>query len=265
MPYPFSEPSIREYFGDAYYVYESPQTLPLGYTYDSFLTRGQYDALSPLQRQQALLQGLLLEETPEGFHETELRFHDTSLDFEISCGSSLFQEGNTFYALQPQTELTFSFDSPADYETYLYIKGPHASSSSSLELYTEEPFSSFQAEGWDTLTRFQKNKIRREHAYNEPVYRFTMNLKSACVNTDFSCYSGLTESSFDRNNFLINMGYSTSGQTQAILTLPYAKGWTARVNGKSVPLYPVNTMYMGLALDEGEHIIELSYLTPGLK
>ncbi len=324
VPYPFSEPSIREYFGDAYYVYESPQTLPLGYTYDSFLTRGQYDALSPLQRQQALLQGLLLEETPEGFPETELRFHDTSLDFEISCGSSLFQEGNTFYALQPQTELTFSFDSPADCETYLYIKGLHASSSSSLELYTEEPFSSFQTEGWDTLTRFQKNKIRREHAYNEPVYRFTMNLKSACVNTDFSCYSGLTESSFDRNDFLINMGYSTSGQTQAVLTLPYAgtysfdsievfslpldparkeigelgsscirtadfgvnsvhaqlslpekkllclslpyaKGWTARVNGKNVPLYPVNTMYMGLALDEGEHTIELSYLTPGLK
>ena len=151
-----------------------------------------------------------------------------------------------------------------------------------------------------------------------------MNLKSACVNTDFSCYSGLTESSFDRNDFLINMGYSTSGQTQAVLTLPYAgtysfdsievfslpldparkeigelgsscirtadfgvnsvhaqlsipekkllclslpyaKGWTARVNGKNVPLYPVNTMYMGLALDEGEHTIELSYLTPGLK
>ena len=34
---------------------------------------------------------------------------------------------------------------------------------------------------------------------------------------------------------------------------------------RAFPLYPVNTMYMGLALDEGEHTIELSYLTPGLK
>lgn len=42
------------------------------------------------------------------------------------------------------------------------------------------------------------------------------------MDTDFSYYASLTESSFDRTDFLINLGYSEEEQTQAVLTLPYA-------------------------------------------
>ncbi len=49
------------------------------------------------------------------------------------------------------------------------------------------------------------------------------------------------------------------------LSMPYADGWTAYVNGEKVELLKVNGMYCGLMLDSGENEIELRYQTPGLK
>ena len=48
-----------------------------------------------------------------------------------------------------------------------------------------------------------------------------------------------------------------------LVNLPYSKGWTAKVDGQPVEVHRVNTMFMGLYLDPGEHEIELSYATPG--
>ena len=49
------------------------------------------------------------------------------------------------------------------------------------------------------------------------------------------------------------------------LSMPYADGWTAYINGEEAELLKVNGMYCGLMLDPGEHNIELRYQTPGLK
>lgn len=49
------------------------------------------------------------------------------------------------------------------------------------------------------------------------------------------------------------------------LSMPYADGWTAYVDGEKSELLKVNGMYCGLMLEKGEHRIELRYQTPGLK
>lgn len=46
-------------------------------------------------------------------------------------------------------------------------------------------------------------------------------------------------------------------------SIPYSVGWTATVDGEEVDLVQVNTMYMGIALPEGTHTIELTYQSPG--
>ena len=46
------------------------------------------------------------------------------------------------------------------------------------------------------------------------------------------------------------------------LTIPYAKGWTAFVDGRQTKLYRVNERHMGLELDAGAHTIRLEYETP---
>lgn len=57
------------------YVYRNEYFLPLAYSYDKCITRETFDALLPNQREQALLQGVLVETEPV-LEEAELSFDD---------------------------------------------------------------------------------------------------------------------------------------------------------------------------------------------
>jgi len=48
-------------------------------------------------------------------------------------------------------------------------------------------------------------------------------------------------------------------------SIPYSKGWRAYIDGKEVEMLNINTMYCGFFLSEGNHNIELKYITPYLK
>ena len=50
-----------------------------------------------------------------------------------------------------------------------------------------------------------------------------------------------------------------------LLTVPYAKGWKAYVDGKETTLYQANIKYSALELEAGEHEIKLEYKTPFLR
>ena len=49
------------------------------------------------------------------------------------------------------------------------------------------------------------------------------------------------------------------------LTIPYAEGWTAEVDGKEVEIVPVQDALMGIMLEKGSHDITLKYTPAGFK
>lgn len=49
-----------------------------------------------------------------------------------------------------------------------------------------------------------------------------------------------------------------------VLQIPCGNGWTAQVNGQTVPLYKTNLCYMGLWLDKGTSDVVLTYRSPGV-
>ncbi len=48
-----------------------------------------------------------------------------------------------------------------------------------------------------------------------------------------------------------------------VISIPYASGWTAYVDGQKTDLYRANTMFMALQMDQGTHELRLVYRTPG--
>ena len=50
-----------------------------------------------------------------------------------------------------------------------------------------------------------------------------------------------------------------------LLTIPFDNGWTAYLDGKQSTIYPANTMFSCIEVEEGVHSIELLYHTPGLR
>ncbi len=50
-----------------------------------------------------------------------------------------------------------------------------------------------------------------------------------------------------------------------ITSIPYEKGFTIRVDGKTVQTEKVNTAFLGCRLEAGAHKIEILYHAPGMK
>lgn len=241
LPWSFSGTQAREYQGDVYYVSETAETLPLGYTYDGYITKEQYLSMSYIERQQALAQGLVCETAPEAQQAAQVSFADTSLPYELSYSSGLYELNGKFYAAEDGAQITLNFSAPAGCETYLLIEGMDAESVTELELYTTEPFSVLPEYNWDSLSRYDQNQLCKDDHYSADISRFTLNCTSDCASTNFSYYAGLTESSFDRNDVLINLGYSDTVQTQAVITLPYAGIYSfENIEVISLPVEPLS-------------------------
>ena len=49
------------------------------------------------------------------------------------------------------------------------------------------------------------------------------------------------------------------------IAIPYAQGWSVKVNGKDAKLLNCNLMYMGVELEAGNNQVELHYEMPGFK
>jgi len=49
------------------------------------------------------------------------------------------------------------------------------------------------------------------------------------------------------------------------MSIPYSKGWSAKVDGKAVKILRGNIMFMAIPLEAGYHEIEFTYCTPGLR
>ena len=62
-------------------LYQNPYALPFGYGYDSYITEDQYEQLNGVGREQAMLNGIVLDEKPQ--HNTIKHIED-ALDQGIS-------------------------------------------------------------------------------------------------------------------------------------------------------------------------------------
>ncbi|WP_271004140.1 YfhO family protein [Listeria seeligeri] len=72
-----------------------------------------------------------------------------------------------------------------------------------------------------------------------------------------------TDLTFDTNKVSANVNATEDGVL--VTTIPYTKGWKVKVDGKEVETEKVNTGFIGLPLNKGEHSIEMNYETPMLK
>ena len=58
---------------------------------------------------------------------------------------------------------------------------------------------------------------------------------------------------------------ATEEKNILMLTLPYEKGWNVKVDGKEIETTKIFDTFLGVELEPGNHEVEFSYETPGLK
>ncbi|MDC7290848.1 YfhO family protein [Blautia schinkii] len=297
-------------------IYEDPNALPMAYTYDSYIPRQEYEKMSVMEKQEALLQGVVLEDSALPVCEPE----DDSVErpYKIIPLENCELFDNRIKAKEDGATCMLEFEGVPESEVYVAFDNLQY-----LEVNRRHKYSD---EEWKALPYKERRKItlKDENIENQVWIDMEAEIDGLIAQKRVQMVTSKNNFYNGRSNFMNNMGYSekpvtrikftfpskgsykyddlsiyfqptqklndyvnerktdtveelTIGVNQVscrteldapralVFSLPYAKGWTAKVDGQKAELKRANTMFMALELDAGEHEIELSYTTPYMK
>ena len=237
-----------------YIIYENKYALPLGYTYDGYITHAQYDDLLPVQKQQAITQGILLEnydiaELDGSYKRIEPKYSDEDIPFEITCPKSIARLGeNQFLVTKAGANMTLRFDRLPQNELYLQVSGVNQKLLSKYDLLdvdieqakeTEwaDPLSSESADeevteaatefSWEKETEKTISAGDRLDLYRKKFFRKTDNVTAATfkVTTNKASRKFLARFPDDavyvgQDTYIVNLGYRKKQLGKIKITFP---------------------------------------------
>ena len=275
-----------------YRIFRNQYELPLGYTYDSYISADMFQEMDAPRRQEALLGGVLLDEKGEReaagrIGKADPVYTGNSRAYAVKCKKGVIQEADhTFLVEKKNAVVEITFEGLSDCETYFLVHGADFTLNNKD---LEEVYLNVDLEG-------AQNRLR----YTTPVFRNYTGQKDYLINLGFHTdekkqititFPEPGRYNFEKmevicqpmENYVSKMGdlrketlnekvgtnfikgdISVSTDKILCLTIPYSRGWNAYVDGKKVSLFQTNGMFMGLLLEKGEHVVELHYHTPGL-
>ena len=167
LPALFDSQAVQaaEIGGSTVAVYPNTAALPIGYTAQNQISRETYDALTPLQKQDALLDGVVLEETGL-LPEAELTGDTVSPAAEMELDGVQQLDETTYYAPQDGGRITLTIAQPvADCETAFVVQGMQYTATSPLDAMSEEELSAMSAHDRRSLQKQYAHFWRKDSVY----------------------------------------------------------------------------------------------------
>ena len=218
-------------------VYGNTSPFSLGYTYDKTITREQFDALTPAQRQEILLTHAVTE-TPGALQDSSTAevlssgLECRTVPYKITWKSNNLShpDDQTFVALEGGAQVELTFEPCTSGECYLYLKNTQFKETYLQDLYTGsseyDPDDQYTSEMYNDLSKFEQYQLYQHKKTAFPAKGvkitadFCSNKKTVTTNEvnyalpdDEQFYSG-------RQDFLLN-SYTIDGKVDSIkLTFP---------------------------------------------
>lgn len=203
-PAPYGFTYLENTAGSGYKVYRNDYALPLAYTYDKAISEDRWNRLSAVEKQEAMLQAVLLAGYNGETQDGAVSCSSQSLDYSIECNSTgVTLEDYGFVVTKANSSVTISFEGIGNSETYFAINGLDFDGASDYKLR-------FGNEKYDLLNLF--------FFWTEPTSTSLKLNASSGVSKEITY---LTENySFynDRHDFTINLDYSEEAVTSITLT-----------------------------------------------
>lgn len=279
IPYGYS---LKKQIGDTQ-IYFNENYLPLGIVYDNYITKEKYDKLTPLEREEALLNTAVLEENIGQVEENK--------EIEIQSPISL--------PYISEEEIKENKIEVVDKNKIIYLKTNEMKEN--CEIYLSIKNLQYQSEQAFMMTAYFNQIISCERVaekispYYEPNSDFLINLgisKSTENNMVAFNLNNVGTYTFDsieilavpmdkyenqiqnlRNNEMKNIVYGNNFIKGKVnidknsilqITTSYSNGWKAYIDGKEQDTIKVNEGFIGTIIEKGEHEIEFRYTTPYL-
>ncbi|WP_026493232.1 YfhO family protein [Butyrivibrio sp. XPD2002] len=293
VPYGYA-PSYEKFnFG----IYENPEAMPLGFTYSQAISESDFNALTPIEREEALLYGVVLpDEKAAAYPEAEPTYTSENKPYDVSFEGKIKEVEDGFKVKEAGAAAILTFEGTPNAETLVFFKNLNVKSNNdilAINVSTQLPDGtsiqknidykserSWYYSGWHDFivdlgySDTAKTQIRLTFS-DKGTYSFdelavytrtlsTMHPQLAALKehtlTDVDLHKNPI--SFATNE--ITGSIDTTDSEVLFLSIPYTKGWKAYVDGKKTELIPADTMFSALELTAGHHDIRLVYHTPGL-
>mgnify|MGYP004697611603 CR=1 FL=1 len=113
-----------------YHIYQNTFALPIGYTYTGFVSRSAFDAMDLTERQEALLQGVVLEGEESvkasGLAQVQPEFSEEKRTYTVEAGDGVSYAADTsapcFRVTKEGAKATLRFEAAEEAETYLVLR-----------------------------------------------------------------------------------------------------------------------------------------------
>ncbi len=269
-------------------LYENPDALPIGYIYDHCIELSEYRNLDPLEKEQALLQGAVLECVPEGISAISPQTQVDVLDYQIEEESTASWDGEKLTS-ERDGKLLISADVPENCEIFLGFKNLEWNGiPSGIDLRFERRNGGFQTRKSGSIRSRYDNWYYERADYVVDLgsggagkNAFSISFSDGCslscddlfiaaVPMEQMCASIKKLGSNVLENITVSDDHvkgtvrlTENGILQ--LAIPYNIGWHAFVDGEECELVQSDVLYMALTLKPGVHEVELRYQTPYLK
>lgn len=201
--------------------------LPLGYTYDSAITRADYEKLSSLEKQQALLQGVVLDSVPTGTAQATLSFTDKSLPYTITADKDVAIDGKKIHVYDKGAKVTLHFNGKPNSETYLRMGLRNYTDYPAYTYYkTQEndPLHRYSTDKWNKKDDSQKAYVRRKaRSFKAPsslTLQYTAHTADGAALTPQSTVT-CTQTHLRFEGYkvqMVNTGYSKEAKTDITVT-----------------------------------------------
>jgi len=262
--------------------------LPLGYTYSSFVTEEDYAGLNALDKQEAMLTSVFLQEAPSSVSIERGSVRQTSIKIPVEkiCGKGVSWENGVLTVNEEKAQITLKFNAPPYLETYLRVVNLDLTDGDSerrWDLHVSsgkaKTWAKFVADAW-LYSHMEKTQLlylgNKETGFQECTLTFPAKGEFILDDLEIWCqpidnYSeqikSLGAETLDNLQMEWNglKGHITNTKDKLLFfSLPYSNGWSAYMDGEKTDVLRANIGFMAIELPAGEHEVEMRYCSTGL-
>ncbi|MBR4461136.1 MAG: YfhO family protein [Erysipelotrichaceae bacterium] len=272
---------------NGYDLYEDTNALPLAYTYANAISYEKWDAMDPVMKEEAMMQAIVID---EGNDDVDLPCEE--LPYTVTYDEGIETAEYGFNATEDKATVHLQFAAKANCDYYLSIHG--------LDYWDgRDYYDETLADVEITVKANDRSRIIEYHTNEYEFYNgrhdyvaylgyYEDGLKELAMelsNAGMYSYAKLSVICVDRTGYAdrmkelgkvhpeeivfgtdeISCRITADEERYMLLSVPYAEGWKAYVDGKETEVLRANECYMAIRLDKGTHEVKLTYETPYLK
>ncbi|MCR4892334.1 MAG: YfhO family protein [Lachnospiraceae bacterium] len=196
-------------------LYEAKNFLPLGYTYEGYIPKNEFDGMSVTERQNAMLSGAVLSESD--FQAVEAVDDSRDALISITPKGDMDMTENSF-TVRRNASVTLSINRVANAETYVILKNFSFRGFGPREAYDEG--------AWAGLTPYEQAIVRRDQK-KESAESTTSLMVTEGENSKIIEYFAPWDDFYcGRKDFLVNLGYHGEGESSVRISFRNAGVYT---------------------------------------